>query len=78
MLNISNIEFSKNPVSTNEAFLAKVTLEETFLNWEDTHKKHWNELDTWQELNYNWEVINARVWSNFSSITWQNFNLKYF
>ena len=44
MIVFDNIEISKNPVSTGEAFVLKVTVREEMANWTDVKINLWSKL----------------------------------
>jgi hypothetical protein len=46
------VEYSKNPVSTGEAFLLRVSIEEVFATWGDLLTEDWASLSihTWEDI----------------------------
>ncbi|KZL93566.1 hypothetical protein [Clostridium magnum] len=52
MLIISNVEYSKNPVKVNEAFLISVTIVEQIALWSDAKGTTWGTIKntTWQQV----------------------------
>ncbi len=52
MLIISNIEFSKNPVKVNEAFLFSVVVIEEIAVWSDLTSETWGTIqaNTWEKI----------------------------
>lgn len=49
MIIIEKVEFSKNPVETQEPFLLKITCREEFAPWGDLLSENWGDLQkhTW-------------------------------
>jgi hypothetical protein len=80
MLNITNIEFTKNTVATNEALLIKVSIEESFAIWSDLEGSTWNDINnkTWEELFVSWNNINNKTWSEINEKTWEDIKLRRF
>lgn len=86
MLVINAVEYSKNPVSVNQAFLIKVTVEEVFGTWNDIKTKTWANVEpaNWQDLNLKiipasyglWGEQISKTWNSFSSKTWQDVRLE--
>lgn len=52
MIVIDNVEISKNPVKTGEAFLIKITAKEVMATWADTQPSKWELLKakTWDKV----------------------------
>lgn len=52
MLIIQNVEYSKNPVEINEAFLFKLEVIEVLAIWNDLQSKTWNDVQgiTWENM----------------------------
>ena len=56
MLKINEIEYSKMPVTTNEAFLISITITEENAVWTDVHTNIWNAL-----RNLTWSNIKRKI-----------------
>lgn len=52
MIKINTVEYSKNPVKTNEAFLISITAMEEMATWNDVKAKTWSEIKsvTWDKV----------------------------
>ena len=52
MINISKVEYSKNPVSTGETFVVSVTANEVIATWADVKSALWSALKslTWDKV----------------------------
>lgn len=46
MLLIQSVEFSNNPVNTNQAFIIKITISEVMAIWNDLNTNTWDSLNT--------------------------------
>jgi hypothetical protein len=52
MIQITNVEISKNPVSTGETFIISVTANEVIATWADVKNTLWSTLKslTWDRV----------------------------
>lgn len=52
MIKINTVEYSKNPVKTNEAFLISIAAMEEMATWNDVKAKTWSEIKpvTWDKV----------------------------
>lgn len=56
MIEIKSVEYSKNPVSTGEAFIISVTVDEVFASWADLKSKTWSEI-----MSITWDMIKRKI-----------------
>lgn len=56
MIVIDNVEISKNPVKTGEAFLIKITAREVMSTWNDTKPSKWEIFK-----NKTWDMIKRKI-----------------
>lgn len=52
MIEINKVEYSKNPVNTNESFIISVTVNEVFATWANVKAKTWATIKavTWDKV----------------------------
>lgn len=56
MIVIDNIELSKNPVSTSEVFIIRVTAREEMAIWDDLQVKTWGNL-----TDKTWDMVRRKI-----------------
>lgn len=82
MLVIQNVEYSKNPVNTSEAFIIKVEVKEITVKWIDFKAASWSNLlgMTWQDAKNKplapWSDITDNTWKDLLSKTWESIKYK--
>ncbi|QZY56719.1 hypothetical protein [Crassaminicella profunda] len=82
MLMIQNVEFSKNPVNSNEALIIKVDIKEITVTWGELKAATWNNLlsMTWQDVKYKplapWGDLLGSTWKEISDKTWGSIKFK--
>ncbi len=69
MIIIDNVELSKNPVTTSEVFIIKVTAREVMANWEDTKLIKWENFET-----KTWNMLKRKIFQGVYK--WQYNRLK--